>query len=106
MKSAIFTAVVFLLAVCIMAQDSPKSPATYHHCTYVGGSANTPHLFDMSEIYQCDEGEVELAGRMEMAIEYGYVYQSEMGKPSCERPHPVSEADYDNYEWCPKPCPQ
>lgn len=98
-------AIALLLGTFVVAaQDRPAK--TYHHCTHVGGSGNTPQLFDVSEVYQCDEGKIEIAGRMEMEIEHGYVYQSDLGRPSCERPHPVSEADYKNYKWCPDPGPQ
>jgi len=75
----------------------------YHHCTSTGGSANTPRLFDISEIYSCDEGTVEIAGRVEQAIEYGYVYETELGRPSRESPHPATTFDYNNYKWCPSP---
>jgi hypothetical protein len=79
---------------------------TFHHCTFVGGSGNVPHLFDTSEIYQCDEGKIEIAGRRRMGIEYGYVYETELGRPSCDRPHIATKADYRDYKWCPNPGPQ
>ena len=90
---------------CALGQGKPKSDGvvTFHNCHMEGGSGNHPHLFDTSEIYQCDEGKVEIAGRRTMAIEYGYVYEQELGRPSCERPHVAAEYDYESYEWCPNP---
>jgi len=99
MKYAII-AFVFV-ASAFSAEDSVK---TFHHCTVIGGAGNSPHLFDVSEIYKCDEGTVEIAGRRTMTIEYGYVFTQELGKPSGE-PYPATAADYKDYKWCPTPKP-
>lgn len=101
MRKLIFIAVVLALSLIAAVEDSTKS---YHHCSEVGGTGNSPHLFDTSEIYKCDEGKIEIMGRREMVIERGYVYQTEMGKPIGE-PHRASDADFTNYKWCADPGP-
>lgn len=77
---------------------------TFHHCTFVGGSGNSPHLFDVSEIYQCDEGKIEIAGQWTQAIEYGYVFTEQLGR-SAGDPHKVTASDYKDSKWCSTPTP-
>lgn len=77
---------------------------TFHRCTYIGGSGNSPHLFDVSEIYQCDEGKIEIAGQWTQAIEYGYVFTEQLGR-SAGDPHKVTASDYEDNKWCSTPTP-
>lgn len=85
---------------------SEPKVSTFHNCALVGGSGNSPHLFDVSKIYKCDEGHVEIAGRSTMIIEHGYVYEEELGEPSgFSQPHIATASDYRDYKWCPKPSP-
>ena len=86
-----------------MGADAEKH---FHHCSFVGGSGNTPHLFDIAEVYSCDEGTVEIAGQTRQTIEYGYVYSTELGRPTNEQPHIATDYDYKSTKWCPTPTPQ
>jgi hypothetical protein len=102
---------MILLAAVVVGAQTENVPlnadkiTTFHGCNYVGGSGNSPHLFDRSDVYQCDEGKIEIAGRETKTIEYGYVFTEEMGKPS-ETPHKATNSDYRDSKWCPKPGPQ
>jgi len=91
-------AMMFLFLLASPVQHT----TTFHNCTADGGSGNSPHLFDVSEIYKCDEGRIEIAGRRTMAIEYGYVYTQELGRPDMySPPRLATEDDYKSYKWCP-----
>lgn len=92
------------LAILGLALSGASVKTTFHNCTASGGSGNSPHLFDVSEIYSCDEGEVEIAGRTTATIEYGYVYETELGRPFGE-PHIATSDDYQNSKWCATPTP-
>jgi hypothetical protein len=97
---------VFLATTARHPGAVPTTTTVFHNCSMVGESSNTPHLFDISKIYKCDEGAVEIAGRREMTIENGYVYETEMGEPnSMVLPHLAIRADYRDYKWCSKPGP-
>jgi hypothetical protein len=85
--------------------ESHVPDKTFHHCTLVGSSGNSPHLFDVSEIYRCDEGAVEITGQWKETIEYGYVFTTELGRPSRIGPHRASAFDYESNKWCPTPKP-
>jgi hypothetical protein len=82
-----------------------KNPQTFHNCSLIGQSGNSPHLFDVSEIYQCEEGQVEIVGKWGLSIENGYVYKRELGRPVLEATRLVSASDYKDYKWCPTPTP-
>jgi hypothetical protein len=103
----ILLAVFCLLQVGMSGQTMTPPPikTTFHHCSYIGSSSNSPHLFDTSEIYQCDEGAIEIAGTWNETIEYGYVYYSELGRPGREQPQKATKADYDSAKWCSTPQP-
>jgi hypothetical protein len=96
-------AIVLLLSSLAFAGDDASK--TFHHCTLIGGSANSPHLFDRSEIYKCDEGNIELSGQENETIEYGYVFSTELGRPSCEPPHKPLTSDLKWNKWCSTPKP-
>ena len=103
MKSVLILA----FGVAIAAQTLHHPPETdsrkiqtFHHCSFGGGSENTPHLFDTSEIYSCDESRIEIAGQWGQSIEYGYIYTSQLGRPGQDKPRRATEADYAKYKWC------
>ncbi len=102
-----FASVVVLLAVFARSQTkSAPTVTTFHNCSWVGESGNSPHLFDMSKIYKCDEGTVEIAGRIRKVIENGYLYETEMGEPSeSNPPRRATPSDYREYKWCSSPGP-
>lgn len=77
----------------------------FNHCRMVGGSSNDPHLFDTSEIYQCDEGQIEIAGQWNETIENGYVFTTELGRPGRMEPRKVTASDFSNNKWCATPKP-
>jgi hypothetical protein len=77
----------------------------FHHCSIINGSGNEPHLFDISEVYSCDEGQIEISGQTREIIEYGYIYTTEMGRPSREAPRVATEKDYKSSKWCSTPTP-
>lgn len=97
------SATVLVAAIALLGQ--PDTTKHFHHCTVIGGSGNSPHLFDVSEVYSCDEGNVEIAGQYTQTIEHGYVYSAEMGRPSRESTHLATADDYKYYKWCPTPAP-
>jgi hypothetical protein len=48
---------------CLWCANSQTNPiATYHHCTYVNGTTNVSGYQTMTEVYRCDEGDIELGG--------------------------------------------
>src|SRR5882724_8267721 len=86
------------------SQDQPatgKVPIkqSFHHCAIVRWSANSPHLFDVAEVYHCDEGDIEIAGQWKMAIEYKSVFETKLGRPE-GTPRRATSEDYKNYKWC------
>lgn len=99
---------MFLYILMLLVQQpssiQPESVTSFHHCSVVGGSWNYPHLFDVSKIYKCDEGIIEVAGQSTAAIEKGWVYEQEMGEPVGE-PHLATRDDFENRKWCPHPTP-
>lgn len=100
--------VVKALAVFFMLTSAlcfASGTQTFHNCKWVGGAGNSPHLFDVSEIYQCDEGKVEINGRHTMTIEYGYVFEEDFGKPACAQPRRAEPVDDRDYKWCATPKP-
>lgn len=92
---------VILLVIGAVGQSSQ----TFHHCTWFpfAGAGNSPHLYDTSKVYKCDEGTVEISGQWNETIEHGYVYTTDLGEPGRFGPHKVSESDYEWAEWCPAP---
>lgn len=99
------TALLLLLALPLLAAgESPTITKTYHHCTGIPGRGNSPHLFDTSEIYTCDEGAIEVSGTWDETIEYGYVFTTDLGRPDGP-PHRATQVDYDSKKWCADPHP-
>jgi hypothetical protein len=98
---------IFLLSFIAFAGSvsADKQLHQFNHCTYAGGSGNVPHLFDISEVYSCDEGKIEIAGQTRQTIEYGHVYSTELGRPSREQPHVATDYDYKSNKWCATPTP-
>ncbi len=89
-----------------LAPVGGEAVKTYHHCSYIGGKGNDPHLFDTSDIYKCDEGSVEISGTRDETIENGYVYTTELGNPDgFEEPHRVTPSDLSDNKWCHAPGP-
>lgn len=85
-------------------EAQPVARLAFHNCSSIGSSGNAPHLFDVSEVYRCDEGDVEIVGHREMAIENGYVFTQELGRPTGE-PYRATAMDYQRYKWCDDPKP-
>jgi hypothetical protein len=107
-RSLVFTVLALaILGVVVRSQPGAiTKPAVtaFHNCSMVGESANSPHLFDRAKTYKCDEGTIEIAGRREMTIEKGYVYETELGEMiDFSTPRRVSASDYRDYKWCPDP---
>jgi|ERR1019366_833708 hypothetical protein len=106
MKGLVIAVLVLAFAIGVCSQSEKAiQTTTFHNCVSSGGTGNIPHRFDVSEVFQCDEGRIEIAGKREMAIEYGTVFETEMGRPSGE-PHKATAANYKDYKWCPSPTPQ
>lgn len=96
--------VILVILPFAVLGDSPVPTKTFHHCTWSPGRANSPHLFDVSDNYTCDEGPVEITGTWGAAIEYGYVFADQMGKPDGQ-PRRALQSDYESAKWCPDPHP-
>ena len=96
--------VLLLLAAFATAGEKARVQ-TFHHCSYIGGSGNNPHLFDKSEIYQCDEGKIEIAGTWNQTIEHGYLFTTELGRPSMDKPREATKSDLEGAKWCSTPKP-
>jgi hypothetical protein len=94
-----YTLIVLAALALASGADADKH---FHHCTFVGGSGNSPHLFDVSEVYACDEGKVEIAGQTTQTIEYGHIYTSDLGRIRME-PRAVSDFDLKSLKWCSTP---
>lgn len=99
------TKFILIAFVCAILSGDTDTVTHFHGCKWIGGTGNEPHLFDISEIYSCDEGKIEIAGKMQETIEYGYVFSSQLGKPTGV-PHPATDYDYRSEKWCPTPTPQ
>ncbi len=103
MKSFVILLLVFILSSLAFCQQLTFNTTTdalqFHNCSRVTETGNFPHLFDMSEIYKCDEGSVTISGKLTKTIENGYVYDKELGRPL--QPYPVTKSDYLYYKWCP-----
>lgn len=104
-RHAIIALILGLALALVVALGADSTDKHFHHCAFVSGSGNIPHLFDMSETYLCDEGTVEIAGQTRQTIEYGYVYSTEMGRPGRQEPHVATDYDYKSNKWCPAPTP-
>lgn len=99
-KVTIFAIGVIVLVAAIALPGGTDATKHFHNCTFTSGSWNTPHLFDTAEVYSCDEGTVEIAGKTTETIEHGYVYTTHMGRFGTEDPHPATAFDYNSSKWC------
>jgi hypothetical protein len=97
-------ALALLCGSTMVAQETQPIKATFHNCTVNGGTSNMDGYQTMSEVYACDEGNIELKGRWSMTIEYGAVFDTKLGRPDGE-PHRATDFDLQEFKWCPTPHP-
>jgi hypothetical protein len=93
-----FPIVILMIGMCAWGQDKPK-PAQFTHCSVNGGTGNADGYTTMSEIYHCDQGDIELHGEWQETIERGFVYETRMGRPEGD-PYRITVSHLKTFDWC------